>query len=409
MADASVRPIRDSAGRITGYQVRWREGAKRPGRSFGPDEKPLAERFAAERRAVQGGKTRKPRKSTRKPAGRTLADYFVKGYATKITLSRKTQKKTSPSTLATRESVWTAWVQPHLGARPLRAITPADVEAFYKKITHTGRDADGNFLLDEDGEPILPHPGWTNGLDTARKCRALLRDLFFYAKRDGLVMSDPTAEAYIELPSDTPLAPRVDLTDDEVSDLIGAVPRHFRTLITLQATIGLRLGEAAALQVRDFDSKKDQLTVARSLSTRSKRLQGGSSAVLLSTKTKAGNRRINLPTWLADELRTQCAGRKPTDPMFTSTTGCILLPHNFRSRIWNATRDALGLDPSLTPHDLRHYAATRLLSEGVDVQEVCDMLGHQHVGVTDMLYRHVRPERRRGIAQYWEEVGRPGE
>jgi integrase len=409
MADASICETYDRVGNHIGWRVRWRAGKSRKSKSFGLKERALADRFLAEVRTSQKSKSCAARTTTRKPAGMTLGDYFAKGYATKITLSRKTQKKTSPSTLATRESVWTAWVQPHLGARPLRAITPADVEAFYKKITHTGRDADGNFLLDEDGEPILPHPGWTNGLDTARKCRAMLRDIFFYAKRDGLVMSDPTAEAYIELPSDTPLAPRVDLTDDDVSDLIGAVPRHFRTLITLQATIGLRLGEAAALQVRDFDSKKDQLTVVRSLSTRSKRLQGGSSAVLLSTKTKAGNRRINLPTWLADELRIQCAGRKPTDPMFTSTTGCILLPHNFRSRIWNATRDALGLDPSLTPHDLRHYAATRLLSEGVDVQEVCDMLGHQHVGVTDMLYRHVRPERRRGIAQYWEEVGRPGE
>jgi integrase len=407
MADASLIETFDRAGNHTGCRVRWRAGKSRKSKSFGLKERALAERFLAEVRAAQKSKSRKPRPSTRKPAGRTLSDYFAKGYATKITLSRKTQQKVSPSTLATREAVWNAWIEPHLGSRPLRAITPADIEAFYKKITHAGRDNDGDFLLDEDGNPVLPHPGWTNGLEAARKCRALLRDIFFYAKRDGFVASDPTAEAYIEVPVDMPLEQRVDLTDDEVADIIKSVPEHFRILITALATIGLRLGEAAALQVRDFDPKKEQLAVSRSLSTRAKRLQGGSGAVSLKTKTKAGNRRVNLPKWLADELRMQCAGKKPTDPMFTSASGSVLLPHNFRARVWNPTREMLGLDPSLTPHDLRHYAATRLLSEGVDVQEVCDMLGHQHVGVTDMLYRHVRPERRRGIAEYWEKAGRP--
>lgn len=407
MADAQMKETYNRAGQHIGWRVRWRADNKRRSRSFGLKERAVAERFLGEIRTAQKSKARKSTKRTRKPSGATLADYFAKDYASKLTISRKTQQKLSPSALTTREGVWKTWVAPHLGSRPLRSISPADVEAFYKTITHAGRDEDGAFLLDEDGEPMLPHSGWTDGIQTARKARALLRDVFFYAKRDGLVSVDPTAEAYIEPAVEATLDHRVDLTDDDVAAIIKTVPGHFRSLVLLQTTIGLRMGEAAALQVRDFDSSKDQLNVSRSLSTRSKRLQGGSSAIYRTTKTKAGKRRINLPKWLADELRLLCDGKRPTDPIFTSIEGRVLRPDNFRERVWKPTRTLLGLDPSLTPHDMRHYAATRLLSEGVDVQEVCDMLGHQHVGVTDMLYRHVRPERRRGIADYWERMGRP--
>ena len=407
MADASITETFDRAGQHIGWRVRWRAGNKRRSKSFGMKEKAVAERFLSEVRSAQKSKARKTAKRTRKPSGATLADYFAKSYASKKTISRKTQQKVSPSVLATREGLWNTWIAPQLGSRPLRSISPADIEAFYKTITHAGRDENGAFLLDEDGEPMLPHPGWKDGLETARKSRALLRDIFFYAKRDGLVSVDPTAEAYIEPAVEVTLDPRVDLTDDDVAAIIKTVPKHFRRLVLLQTTIGLRMGEAAALQVRDFDSSKDQLNVSRSLSTRNKRLQGGSSAIHRTTKTKAGKRRINLPKWLADELRLLCDGKRPTDPIFTSIEGKVLRPDNFRERVWKPTRTLLGLDPSLTPHDMRHYAATRLLSEGVDVQEVCDMLGHQHVGVTDMLYRHVRPERRRGIAEYWERVGKP--
>ena len=170
----------------------------------------------------------------------------------------------------------------------------------------------------------------------------------------------------------------------------------------LMATIGIRIGELAALQVGDFDQKAGQLSIRATLSTKPKRLQGGDSAVRRPTKTTAGNRRVLLPSWLTDEIAIRCAGRAADAPLFTSTRGKVLRPDNFRKRVWTPLRCALELDVSLKPHDLRHYAATRLLSDGLDPQEVCNMLGHEHVGITNMLYRHARPEHRRAVAEYWE-------
>ena len=47
--------------------------------------------------------------------------------------------------------------------------------------------------------------------------------------------------------------------------------------------------------------------------------------------------------------------------------------------------------PHVRFHDLRHSAATILLSMGVNVKIVQEMLGHSRVGMTLDVYSHVLP------------------
>ena len=50
-----------------------------------------------------------------------------------------------------------------------------------------------------------------------------------------------------------------------------------------------------------------------------------------------------------------------------------------------------GIDPAVRLHDLRHFAATRLLDAGVPVETVSGRLGHARPATTLNVYAHFIP------------------
>jgi integrase len=125
---------------------------------------------------------------------------------------------------------------------------------------------------------------------------------------------------------------------------------------------------------------RGRLTIERTLS------EVGGTLIEGPTKTEAGTRTISLPPFLRDLLASHVATysdpKDPTARIFTGADGAPLRAGNFRKRHFSRAVAAVGIDPKLTPHDLRDTAATLAFAHGASVKEVQRLLGHKRASVT---------------------------
>ncbi|MBO2531261.1 MAG: recombinase XerD [Thermobifida sp.] len=158
-------------------------------------------------------------------------------------------------------------------------------------------------------------------------------------------------------------------------------------LIRLLAYTGLRWGEASALRVKHVNLEARRIRVATTFSE----VKGE----LRTELPKTGERRtVPIPKSLVSELRPLLEGRGPDDLVFRTSRGAPLRAHNWRRREFAAAVRAAGLDGrGLTPHKLRHTAASLAIAAGADVKVLQTMLGHRSAAMTLDIYGHLFPDR----------------
>lgn len=92
------------------------------------------------------------------------------------------------------------------------------------------------------------------------------------------------------------------------------------------------------------------------------------------------------------------AGAAPGDALFLGVRGRRLGDRAVRDIVDRWARDA-GIPRHVSPHTLRHSAATHLVEGGADLRSVQDFLGHSSLATTQ-IYTHVSAERlRRTVEQ----------
>jgi len=223
-----------------------------------------------------------------------------------------------------------------------------------------------------------------------------VRSVFRAAVRDRVIGTDPTdtvrlprrrrADAAMSIP-----------TPDDVGLLMTAAEGGFRTFVALCAFAGLRLGEAAAVQLGDVDFVGAALAVTRQV----QRVNGG--AIDVRAPKYGSERVVYLANGLVDLLAQHVADFGTIgDEQWLFTGEGDQPPHqNTVGYWWRKTLRVAGLS-DIKLHDLRHFYASGLIAAGCDVVTVQRSLGHAKATTTLNTYAHLWPtaeDRTRKAAQ----------
>lgn len=134
---------------------------------------------------------------------------------------------------------------------------------------------------------------------------------------------------------------------------------------------------------------------------------------IVEPKTTRSRRQIALSSSAIDTLaqhrKTQTAERlqcgslwEDSDLVFTNAMGKPIHTSDLRVDFLRILREAQL--PQIRFHDLRHTAATLLLSQGVHPKITSEMLGHSTIAITLDLYSHVTSQMQREAANAMDAI-----
>ena len=167
------------------------------------------------------------------------------------------------------------------------------------------------------------------------------------------------------------------LTAEDVHRLADESGEH-RALVLTLGFVGTRWGETIGLRVRDVEFLKRRLVVSENA------VQLGVDHAVGQTKGRVA-RSVPVPSFVLDELSKQCKGKAADDLVFPGRDGGHL-PRPKSSGGWFASAVKRAAVQPITPHDLRHSAASLAVSAGVNVLALAWMLGHKDPSVTLRVY-----------------------
>lgn len=349
------------------YRVRYRNPEGRQTDKRGFRTKREAEAFASN---VESAKIRGDYVSD--TAGSTTVAEMYDAWS-------QTHARLKSSTRAKQDTGWRVHVEPRWGDVPVAGVTTPAVRGWVSAMAGAG-----------------------TGPATIEVALRVLRGSLEYAIEDRRLNRDPTKGIK---PPRRGHAERGYLTHAQVAALATEIsqqlitfktgytktipqPTH-ATIVRLLAYTGLRWGEMAALRVGDIQRGRRRIDIRRAVAE----VRG---EMVYSTPKTHERRSVPYPPFLDDPIAAECAGKALDDPVFTGPQGGVIRVSDFRPRHFlPAVKRCQAADPTfphVTPHDLRHSAASLAISAGANVKAVQTMLGHKSAAMTLDTYADLFPD-----------------
>lgn len=248
----------------------------------------------------------------------------------------------------------------HLADAPMAEITPEHLETYLAKLgTETYRDT------------------------SIRRKVAALKVFFRFLEEQGVVQESPARKLKIQRPVENRV-PTV-LSQREIRALMAAPRQQIEELAAMRDSsaggrnryfcavrdhvilellffTGIRIGELVSLDVRDVDLENRQIQIT-GRATRGRSVALESEVVL---------------TGLRNYIAIRADRSLETTALFVGRAGTRLTIYSIENIFKKHVRLA-EIKRHITPHALRHTMAAMLVSNGTDIREIQEILGHASI------------------------------
>jgi integrase len=268
-----------------------------------------------------------------------------------------------------------------IGHLRMDKITPRHIQAFVNNLSKQGAN-------ERTGEPLAPK--------TIKHNVTFISDVFSYAVDMGILQANPCAK--VKYPRGEAKEKNV-YTPEEMTSLLiklQSEPLKYRTFFTLMAYSGFRRSEMLGLEWKDIDFATSTITLRR---TSNYTKEKGTYTDTM--KTKRSRRSVKFPKIVMDllsefkesqdeEMLTIGESWLESDRLFVQWNGEPMsnnTPYTWLKRFCERN-DIRFCDI----HSFRHFAASAMITSGIDLLTVSRTLGHSQPSTTSNIYGHVFEE-----------------
>ena len=279
-------------------------------------------------------------------------------------------------------------IYPALGHMRMDKITPRQIQAFVNSLSREGAN-------ERTGKPLAPK--------TIRHNLSFVSDVFSYAVKMGVVNDNPCSK--VTLPKNYQAEKKI-YTPEQVQrflTLLNNEPLKYRTFFNLMIFSGFCRGEMLGLEWKDIDFENNIISIKRTSNYTAER-----GIYTDTTKTKRSKRVLKISPYimgilkeLKDEQDEEALrlGDKwvESDRLFVKWNGEPM--NNQTPYGWLKEFCEKNDMPFYGIHSFRHFAASALISSGLDVVTVSGALGHCNSGTTLNVYAHMFQTAQARVAQ----------